>query len=183
MSAGIVSLQRQPPDPFQWLRYHVAVGITSYYLWLEETDELKPQLEAYAAQLSEETGVPIRMHVVIADKVNRATEDNYKDLQTRQATFVNKMIAQARADGVEWLFHTDADELLHARAEGGDWSAVRGLQPRASHRLVDYGSRHSLHACRVRRIDVRIHERKIRHADDGGAVCARSAPLYGWQGV
>ena len=115
-NAGIVSLQRQPPDPFQWLRFHVAEGITSFYLWLEESDDLKPQLEAYAAQLSAETGIPIRMHIVIADKINRATEDNYADLQTRQATFVNKMIAQARADGVGWLFHLDADELLHARS-------------------------------------------------------------------
>ena len=37
---GIVSLQRKPPDVFSWIRYHRDVGITYFYIWLEDSDDL-----------------------------------------------------------------------------------------------------------------------------------------------
>jgi hypothetical protein len=124
MKLGIVSLQRQPPDPMNWVRYHVDVGITYFYIWLEDTDELKPQLEALADQLTAEKGQAVIMYAEIGTKVDRSTENNYFDILDRQQAFVNRMITKAREeDGVDWVFHIDDDELLHPRSKDS-WDQV-----------------------------------------------------------
>jgi hypothetical protein len=123
MKLGIITLQRQPPDPLSWIRYHVEVGIKSFYMWLEDSDALKPQLEAYAAKLTREGKGPVHMHAELASAFNRSAEDNYSDLQSRQQAFINRMIAQARQDKVDWVFHVDDDELLHPRSSS-TWPEV-----------------------------------------------------------
>jgi hypothetical protein len=45
-------------------------------------------------------------------------ENNYTTLQKRQITFVNEMLVKAREDGVDWVFHTDVDELLEGDLVG-----------------------------------------------------------------
>jgi hypothetical protein len=123
MKLGVVSLQRHPPDVLNWIRYHVDVGVSNFYFWLEDSDELKPILEDFGGQLTEEMGLPVHVYAEIGKPVNRATENNYFDILDRQQAFVNRMIVQARADGVDWVFHIDDDELLHPRS-GSNWGDV-----------------------------------------------------------
>ena len=132
MKLGIVSLQRQPPDPFGWVRYHASVGVTNFYIWLEDSDELKPQLEAQADQLTSEMGVPVHMYAEIGRKVDRTTENNYFDILDRQQAFVNRMITQARADGVDWVFHIDDDELLHPRSKATWPEVLQKVDPKCA---------------------------------------------------
>ena len=113
---GIVSLQRKPPDVLNWIRYHRDVGITHFYIWLEDSDDLVPVLQ----QAARDYGV--QMYTEIG-KVDRAAEDNYSDLMTRQKNFVNRMLEKGRKDGVDWLFHIDDDEVLHPRSDAS-WADV-----------------------------------------------------------
>lgn len=121
---GIITLQRKPPDALNWMRYHVDVGVHNFYIWLEDSDDLETVLKTHAAKLQKEKKTPIKVYVEIG-KVDRKKEDNYTDLMTRQQSFVNNMITRARADGVDWVFHIDDDELLHPRSHN-DWRAVLG---------------------------------------------------------
>jgi len=114
---GVVSLQRNPPDPIGWIKYHRDVGITDIYIGLEDSDDLKPVLEKAGRDLG------VNVYAEITSKVDRNGEDNYHDIMGRQNKFVNKMLEKSRADGVEWLFHIDDDELLHPRA-GTSWADV-----------------------------------------------------------
>jgi len=113
---GIVSLQRKPPDVLGWMQYHVDVGINHFYIWLEDSDDLKPVLERAARKMG------VSMYVELGH-VNRSTEDNYSDLMSRQTQFVNRMLGKSRGDGVDWIFHIDDDELLHPRS-GDSWKDV-----------------------------------------------------------
>jgi hypothetical protein len=112
MKLGIVTLQRKPPDVMNWVRYHREIGITNFYMWLEDSDELKPKLERQSG-----------MYIEIG-KVDRKKEDNYTDLMTRQQNFVNRMIGKAKKDGVDWIFHIDDDELLYPQKPGETWAHV-----------------------------------------------------------
>ena len=112
LQVGIVSSQRLPPDPFNWMRYHVDVGISAFYIVFEETPDVPEGMAEYAAQLTAALGRRILFYWERRD-VDRAREDNYMDLMTRQRQWVDRMVAKARSDGVAWLFHVDDDELLY----------------------------------------------------------------------
>lgn len=107
MRVGIVSSQRLPPDARNWIRYHVHVGVTHFYIKFEDTPtEFISELQAYAASLGATLYTETR-------NVDRKHEDNYQDLMTRQAEWVNAALARARADKVDWVFHIDDDEILY----------------------------------------------------------------------
>jgi len=110
-------------DPLTWLRFHVQVGISAFYFWLEDSPDLLPVLYGAAEDLG------VAMYVEQAPLVDRGKEDNYADLMVRQSEFVDRMVAQAREDSVAWLFHTDDDELLLPRGEAATWPEVLMRQP------------------------------------------------------
>jgi len=111
------------------MRHHADVGYTHFYIRLEDTDELKPQLEEQARALSKGRKEPVVAYVELGS-VNRKGEDNYTDIMTRQQEFVNRMITKAREDGVEWIAHIDDDEVLHPRGGHSSWAQVfQGVKP------------------------------------------------------
>lgn len=112
MRVGIISSQRRPPDAFDWMRYHVDVGIDAFYIIFEDTPDVPDQLHMHAAALTREKGRAITLYTETR-AVDRTKEDNYTDLMTRQANWVDRMVAKAHADGVEWVFHIDDDEVLY----------------------------------------------------------------------
>jgi len=118
MKVGIISSQRQPPDAFDWMRYHVDVGIDAFYIVFEDTPVLPDQLQLHAQALSREKGRRITLYTETRG-VDRAKEDNYTDLMTRQADWVDRMIVKAHADGVDWVFHIDDDEILYPGSQTG----------------------------------------------------------------
>lgn len=130
MRVGIVSSWRRPADPFRWLHYHVRKGITAFYIMLEDTPELPRAIRTYGDELATQYGKAVKIHTETR-AVDRAAEDNYHDLQGRQAAWVDRAIDLARADGVQWLFHIDDDEILHPgdAANPSDWGTVLAAVP------------------------------------------------------
>lgn len=113
MQVGIISVQKNPQDFKTWMRYHVDVGVTWFYICVEETPNLGTDMTNYAKELSDLTGVYVSLYYEDAPKVDRAVEDNFTDILERQSKWVDRMIVKARDDGVSWVFHIDDDELAY----------------------------------------------------------------------
>ncbi len=96
--SGIALLMRKPIDLMLWLEHHRKAGIDKFYIRLEDSPGVAAFLKSQKDVWFEEAE---------SDK-----ENNYTTLQKRQIDFVNKILPMARKDGLDWLFHTDADELL-----------------------------------------------------------------------
>jgi hypothetical protein len=108
--SGIALLMRKPIDLMLWLEHHRKAGIDKFYIRLEDSPGIAAFLKSQKDVWFEEAE---------SDK-----ENNYTTLQKRQIDFVNKILPMARKDGLDWLFHTDADELLE-----GDIRSVLGNIP------------------------------------------------------
>jgi hypothetical protein len=122
--AGIMSSQRRPTDPFTWLKVHADAGITAFYIMFEDSGDLPARMRDYATNT---LGARFRYDTRTVD---RAKEQNYTDLMGRQEAWVNKAIGLARADGVDWLFHIDDDEVAFpgSSAGMGTWPEVLARQ-------------------------------------------------------
>jgi hypothetical protein len=97
---AIACLMRKPIDLPEWLTHHRNIGITKFYIRLEDSptfvDYLQTQSDvSYISSESDRSG------------------NNYETLQTRQGEYVNKCLEDAMSEGIDWVFHIDADELLH----------------------------------------------------------------------
>jgi hypothetical protein len=98
IKVGIAIIMRKPTDVNLWFEHHRNAGISRFYVRLEDS----PAVAAYLRTLED----------VYFEEGESDTENNYTTFQTRQREFVNKMLPKALADGMEWLFHIDVDELL-----------------------------------------------------------------------
>ena len=95
---GIVVLMRKPADVALWFEHHRNAGITHFYVRAEDS----PAVVAYL-----KTQPDVYYEEGVSDP-----ENNYTTFQKRQREFTNKMLIKAAADGLEWVFHIDVDELL-----------------------------------------------------------------------
>ena len=100
VKVAIACLMRKPVDLPLWFRHHTNMGVSLFFIRLEDT----PGLDDYFA---------LRKDVIYEVAQSDKSGDNYKTLQDRQKKFVNQSLVKAREAGVDWLFHIDADELLH----------------------------------------------------------------------
>ena len=130
MRVGIISSQRQPPDPFDWMRYHVDVGIDAFYIIFEDTPDTPALMQLHAAALGKEKNRNVTLYTETRS-FDRSTEDNYTDLQTRQADWVDRMVDKARSEGVDWVFHIDDDEILYPGSQSArsTWPQVLSKVP------------------------------------------------------
>jgi hypothetical protein len=105
---AIVSMMKSPKNLETWLRIHRAIGIARFYIRLEDTPDaeafLQSQSDVYL-QIGESTGI-----------------NEYKEIQTRQNTWVNEALRLGQVDGMSWLIHIDSDEIVE-----GDLDIVRRL--------------------------------------------------------
>jgi hypothetical protein len=109
---AIAGLMRRPIDLPLWLSYHRKLGVSRFYIRLEDS----PGWTDYLLQQPD-----VRLEVGSSDK----NGNNYETLMERQLSFVNQALQRwAPQDGVEWLFHLDADELLE-----GDLAAALSSVP------------------------------------------------------
>jgi hypothetical protein len=95
---AIVSMMRRPKDIDDWLEYHRAMGISRFYIRLEDSEELEEYLNGQkdiSLEIGKSTG-----------------KDEYKEIQTRQCVMVDNALRKARDDNMDWLIHIDSDELL-----------------------------------------------------------------------
>lgn len=95
---AVAVLMRKPVDIFLWLKLHRNMGISHFFLRIEDT----PGLEDFLI-----TQKDITFEMKTSSKGN-----NYETLQQRQIDFVNQSIKQSKKMGISWLFHIDADEVL-----------------------------------------------------------------------
>ncbi len=107
---AIALLMRKPEDLPLWIKHHRELGISKFYIRMEDTPGWDEFLKAQP---------DVEFELAESDKAN-----NYNTLQTRQLDFVNKTIKKAQQDGIAWLFHIDADELLE-----GDLATLDTLSP------------------------------------------------------
>ena len=101
---AIATMVSEQPDFDEWIRHHLnVIGVDRIYLRIENT----PQIVAIAAQY------PIRFITKWADDGGAIKKNNYFAQMDRQGDFVNRMIQKAKnEDGIDFLFHIDADELI-----------------------------------------------------------------------
>ena len=95
---GIISMIKDPKNIETWLQHHRDLGIRKFYIRLEGT----PGLVSYLDSQSD-----------VHFKIGKASGVNeYEEIQTRQHNWVNEALKLGRNDGIKWLVHIDADELL-----------------------------------------------------------------------
>lgn len=96
---AIASLMRRPVDISLWLNHHRKMGVKHFYIRLEDSPGWVDMLES-------------QKDVTLVVAASDVSGNNYETLQYRQHDFVNWAINQAMGK-YSWLFHIDADELLH----------------------------------------------------------------------
>jgi hypothetical protein len=107
---GIVSMMKSPKNIDTWLETHRQLGITHFYIRLEDT----PSVQEYLAEQ-----VDVYMQIGKSTGLNE-----YTDKQRRQDDWVNEALALAKTDRLDWLIQIDSDELLE-----GDLDEIRELDP------------------------------------------------------
>jgi Glycosyl transferase family 2 len=98
LKLAVASMMRKPTDLALWLEHHRKAGIQKFYIRLEDSPGTASFLKAFDDVYYEE-GVS-------------GTYNNYTTQVDRQRDFVNKILPMARKEGMDWVFHIDADELL-----------------------------------------------------------------------
>lgn len=105
---AIATLVRKPVDFPLWLRHHRDMGVTNFFIRVEDTPGLEDYLKTQK-DIEYELGFSSR-------------ENNYETLQKRQLEFVNKCLEKCIDKDIKWIFHIDCDELLE-----GDIDFLNGL--------------------------------------------------------
>jgi len=95
---GVISMIKDPKNIETWLKHHRNLGIRRFYIRLEDT----PNLESYLNSQPD-------IHLKIGKS---AGVNEYDEIQTRQHAWVNEALKTAINDGIKWIVHIDADELL-----------------------------------------------------------------------
>ena len=107
---GFVSLMKNPIDLPLWLKYHRNLGISLFFIRLEDS----PSWEEYLKGMED---------VIVEVGSSDETGNNYSTLIERQKAFANQVLKDTqKTQNIDWLIHIDADELLH-----GDISAITDL--------------------------------------------------------
>ena len=93
---ALVTLIHKPKNIETWLKIHRDLGISRFYIQLENTPELVDFLKLQP---------DVTLTVFISNDSNQ-----YTTLQKRQIDFTNKILKICKED---WLIHIDSDEILH----------------------------------------------------------------------
>ena len=96
---AIVSMIMKPVDLSIWLNHHRSLGVSLFFIRLEETPELIDYLEKQE---------DVILEIGESDK----NGNNYLTQNYRQDTLVNNSINKCIELKYDWIFHLDSDELL-----------------------------------------------------------------------
>lgn len=97
---AIACLMRKPIDLPMWFKHHKQLGVSHFFIRLEDS----PGWDEYLSLRDDVT-----FEIGSSDK----NGNNYETLIYRQVNFVNNAIKSSHKMGIQWIFHIDADELLH----------------------------------------------------------------------
>lgn len=101
---GIVSMVTKHPDFDFWIQYHLnTLGIDHIFLRVEDASHYKEIIDQY----------PGRITAQYFNKDEIDTKHNYLTIMDRQKENVNSACDKAKEMGMDFLFHCDADELIH----------------------------------------------------------------------
>lgn len=95
---AVVACIKDPKNIETWFKIHRDLGISRFYVRLEETPDL---VEYFKSQPD-----------VFLQTGDSASKDPYTDLMTRQAAMINLALELCKTDGIDWLIHIDCDEIL-----------------------------------------------------------------------
>lgn len=95
---AVASVMRKPVDLPLWLEHHRKMGVTHFYIRLEDTPGLVPYLK--------------EQEDVVLEVGESNKSNNYTTIMDRQQRFVTFAIEHC-AGKAKFLFHIDSDELLH----------------------------------------------------------------------
>ena len=98
---GIANMMKNPIDLPLWLKYHRNLGISKFFIRLEDS----PSWEEYLKDMDD-----VYMEVGASDE----SGNNYTTVIDRQVTFVNSILRDTqKTKDLDWLIHIDGDELIH----------------------------------------------------------------------
>jgi len=117
---GIVTMVTDQPDFAHWLEHHLAM-VERVYLRVENA----PEIAALVASDS-------RVYAETAQVDAKERGDNYFGQMDRQRGFVTRMLDKAARDGLDVLFHIDADELIAVQAPHSSLGAELLRVPRGT---------------------------------------------------
>ena len=101
---AIVSMVTKQPDFEYWLYYHLNVlKLDHLFLRVEDSPEYKELFEKY----------PNKISATFHNKEDIDMKHNYLTIMDRQKENVNSGINKASQLGIDFIFHTDADELIY----------------------------------------------------------------------
>ena len=125
IKVALASLIRDPPDIVAWLTKHRSVGISHFFIRLE--DDRDQLLSSYLSQQPDIT----LFHGSSSDN------NNYENLIDRQKQFVNMIIKSDKvASEMDWIFHIDCDELFEVSSKySGDIRYYLASVPRTVHTI------------------------------------------------
>lgn len=116
MNLAIVSSVKEISESVLWqCRYHKKIGINGIFLFLDQYDE------SYDFNIPKD--LESTVHIIKNDRELRSkieSYDSYQDIRNiydkfvtkRQASYVEFFVREL-ADGYDWLFHIDDDELIY----------------------------------------------------------------------
>lgn len=108
---GIVLLTRRPVDLKTWLQYHLDyMGISHVFMQVEDSPDFNRTFGVMSAKHRSQVSV---VSVVPGTTTDKRPQDDYESLQSRQMEHMRRSHAQAAEMGLDWLIHTDDDELLY----------------------------------------------------------------------
>ena len=105
---AIVSMVTKQPDFKYWLEYHLDVlKLDHIFLRVEDSPQYEKLFDKY----------PGKITARFYNKEEIDTKHNYLTIMDRQKENVNNGISEARKLGIDYIFHTDADELIYVNPD------------------------------------------------------------------
>ena len=105
---GIVSMVTKQPDFKFWLEYHLDhLKLDLIILRVEDSPEYKDLFKPYGD----------RIIASFHSKKDIDMKHNYLTIMDRQKENVNSGIQKAKSLGIDYLFHSDADELIYVHPD------------------------------------------------------------------
>ena len=102
---GIANMMKNPIDLPLWLKYHRNLGISKFFIRLEDS----PSWEEYLKDIDD---------VYMESGTSDETGNNYTTVIDRQVSFVNKILQdKQKMKDIDWLIHIDGDELIHGELD------------------------------------------------------------------
>ena len=101
---AIAVMMRRPTDVALWFEHHRQMGISRFFVRLEDS----PGIAAFLKTQDD----------IYFEEGKSDEENNYTNQITRQRDFVNSVLPKAKEEGIEWVFHIDVDELLEGDVAG-----------------------------------------------------------------